>query len=73
MLTPELKQEIVKEFKNAGLELTEEAAIKLVQVAFKVLPKVLVATENKADDMLIPLLMIIEPKVIELLGKIDGK
>ena len=69
----ELKKELVLELKKLGIELGEEAAIKLVQIAFRMMPKILAQTENKTDDLLIPLLALVEPKVIELLEKIDGK
>lgn len=69
----ELKKELVLELKKLGIELGEEAAIKLVQIAFRMMPKILAQTENKTDDLLIPLLALVEPKIIELLEKIDGK
>ena len=69
----ELKKELVLELKKLGIELGEEAAIKLVQIAFRMMPKILAQTENKTDDLLIPLLALVEPKVIEMLEKIDGK
>lgn len=69
----ELKKELVLELKKLGIELGEEAAIKIVQIAFRMMPKILAQTENKTDDLLIPILALVEPKVIELLEKIDGK
>jgi hypothetical protein len=73
MISAELKKEIENEFKAAGIELAEEGAIKVANVIFKMLPKIASETDNKIDDMLVPLLGLVQPQVIELLKKIDGK
>jgi hypothetical protein len=68
-----VKQMIVREFKEAGLEIAEESAIKLVEIAFEIAPKIVIKTENKFDDMLIPVFELVKPKILEALKKIDGK
>lgn len=64
-----------EEFKAAleaeGLEMGEEAAKAAVKAFFKALPKLVLISENKYDDMLVPVIAIIEPKVMELLDNIN--
>lgn len=69
----DIKKIIVAEFKAEGLEIAEDVAIRLTKVAFKAIPKIVLATDNKADDLLIPLFAVIEPPVMKALDKIDGK
>lgn len=69
----DIKKIIVDEFKAEGLEIAEEVAVKLTKVAFRVLPKVVAATETKVDDLLIPLLAVVEAPVMKALDKIDGQ
>jgi len=73
MTNAELKKMVVEELKKEGLDVAEEAAVSLVKALFRVIPKVVLATENKMDDLLIPVLAVVEPKIMELLDKIDGK
>ena len=68
-----LKEEIVELLKGKGLEVAEDAAIGVVKGLFEVLPAIVLKTENKYDDLLIPMLAVLEPKVMELLDGIDGK
>lgn len=67
------KSMIKEELKEAGLNIAEEAAIDAVKALFKILPKLAMASENKYDDLLIPVLGVVEPKVLEMLDKIDGE
>jgi hypothetical protein len=69
----DIKKLIVEELKKEGMDIAEDAAISAVKAIFKVLPKVALATENKFDDLLIPVLGVVEPKILELLDKIDGE
>lgn len=68
-----IKKMIVEELKNGGLEVAEDSAVKAVKVLFKLLPKIVMATPTPYDNLLIPLLPVIEPAVLELLDQIDGK
>lgn len=68
-----LKEEIVELLKSKGLDVAEDAAIGVVKGLFEVLPAIVLKTENKYDDLLIPMLAVLEPKVMELLDGIDGK
>ena len=69
----DIKKMIVDELKEAGVDIAEDAATAVVRAVFKVIPKVALATENKIDDMFVPVLGIIEPQIIKLVDKIDGK
>jgi hypothetical protein len=69
----DIKKIIVEEFKAEGLEIAEDVAVRLTKVAFRVLPKVVASTETKIDDLLIPLLSVIEAPVMKALDKIDGQ
>jgi len=70
---PTIKEMMIDELKKAGLDIAEDAAVSAARAVIKMLPKVVAATENKIDDMLIPVLGILEPKLLELLDKIDGE
>lgn len=72
-MSAEIKKMIVEELKLNGLEISEDVAIAVVKVVLGLIPKVVIATENKVDDLLLALLPIIEPKILEALDKIDGK
>ena len=73
MTNSELKKMIVDELKSNGMEIAEDAAISVVKVIFAILPKIAVATENKWDDMMLPILGIVEPIIMKELDKIDGQ
>lgn len=71
------KEEILKmvadEFKAKGLDIAEDLAVNAVEAVFDVIPKITAATENTLDDMAVPVLALIKPKIMELLDKIDGE
>ncbi len=64
---------MVKELKQAGLNVGEDAAREVVKAVFKALPGFVAATENKYDDMLIVLFPIIEKEILAKIDKIDGE
>ena len=68
-----VKQVIVEELKKQGLDVGEEMAVAAVKGAISALKKVVEMTENKYDDMALPVLAVIEPKIMEALDKIDGE
>lgn len=69
----DIKKALIKELKQAGLNVGEDAAKEVVRAVFKALPKFVLATENKVDDLLIAILPVIEPHVIKALDGIDGE
>lgn len=72
MSEQDIKKILVEEFKAEGLEIAEDVAVRLVKVAFKALPKIVVATDNKVDDYILPLLALVEKPIMNALDKIDG-
>lgn len=69
----DIKKLIVSKLKEEGMDIAEDTAIALAKAIFKIMPEVVSATPNKFDDMLIPVLGVLQPKIIELLDKIDGE
>jgi hypothetical protein len=68
----DLKKIIVEELKSEGVEIAEDVAIRVLKASLKVAKKVVAESENKVDDLLLPLLGLVEPKLLEALDKIDG-
>lgn len=62
---------IVEELKAEGIEVAEELAKNVVKAVFRALPKVVAATENKVDDLLLPAFAILEPKLLALVDDIN--
>jgi hypothetical protein len=59
--------------KEHGLDVAEEMTAQIVKATFKILPVIAKSTPNKFDDLLIPVLSVLEPKVLALVDKIDGE
>ena len=53
MESVDIKKLIIDELKKEGLDIAEDAAISAVKAVLKVVPKVVAATENKVDDILV--------------------
>ena len=64
------KKDLSDILKDAGLDVGEDAAIAAVKAVFKALPKIALATENKIDDLVAPVLLMLEPKLVEMLDAI---
>lgn len=71
VLTP--KQIIVAELKAVGIDLAEDVAVDAARALFSGLEKVVIATENKTDDLFLPLIAILKKPAFDALDKIDGK
>jgi len=72
-MNEELKKEIVESLKEAGIEIAEDTAVSVVKAIFKLLPVIVLKTENKLDDLAIPMLAVLEGPIMEMLDGIDGK
>lgn len=59
--------------KKHGLDIAEDAVAMTVRAIFKAIPEIVIATPNKVDDLLVPLITILEPQVLALVDKIDGQ
>lgn len=62
---------VVVELKKEGLELGEEAAKLAVKAVLNSLEKIVAASENKYDDMLIPLIAVMRPQLLALVDEIN--
>lgn len=69
----DVKKMIVEELKKEGKNVAEDAVAGVARALFRVVPKAVAATENKYDDLLVPMLAVIEPKVMEAIDGIDGE
>lgn len=67
----EFKEMVMEEFKKEGLELTEEAVKMAVKAVLRVIPKMVIASENKYDDLLLAVLPIVEPMLMEKIEAIN--
>jgi hypothetical protein len=68
-MTPEMKQKL----KDAGLELAEESVKDLVENALATIRAIVTVTENKYDDMALPLIDLAEKAIMDAVDKIDGE
>lgn len=59
--------------KEQGLNVSEEVAMETVRAVFKALPIIAAVTENKYDDMLVPIISIIQTPLLEIIDKLDGE
>ena len=66
-----MKDETKQELKNLGLEKLELVSKEAVDAIFKAIELVVADTENKIDDMVLPVLPFIKAKVLELVEKIN--
>ncbi len=62
---------MVDELKKEGLEIAEESVRMICKAMFRVIPKVVMASENKLDDMVVVVLPILEPMVMDLIDNIN--
>ena len=69
----DVKGIIAAELKAKGLDIAEDVAVKVADAIFDTIPKILRATPNKFDDLLIPVLAVVKPKVMALIDNIDGE
>lgn len=67
------KSALVARLKEAGLDLAEDVAGVVVEAVFDAAGDVVEATPNKYDDMMLPVLALVKPKLLDLVDKIDGE
>ncbi len=67
------KEIILKELKAAGLDIAEESTAAVVRGTLNAIEEIVKQTENKYDDMLLPVLEIVKPKLMKLIDTIDGE
>ena len=65
-----MKEILMKHLKEAGLDIGEDVAIKVVKAIFKAAPELALASENKIDDLFVPVLSMIESPLVNMLDNI---
>ena len=65
-----MKEILMKHLKEAGLDIGEDVAIKATKALFKAAPELAAASENKIDDMFVPVLALIEAPLVDMLDNI---
>lgn len=63
------KPKISDILKEAGLEIAEDTAASAVKAMVNALPKIIKLSENKLDDLLLPILEVVNPKLLEMLDE----
>lgn len=66
-----MEQDMKDILKAEGLEVMEEASKAAIIAFIKAAPKLALASPNKYDDLLIPLLGVIEPALLKLAEEIN--
>lgn len=64
---------LVKELKQEGLNVGEDAVKGIVKAVFRACPKFVMSTKTPYDDFLIPVFPIAEKRILEAVDKIDGE
>lgn len=67
-MTPEIKAQL----KAEGLDFAEESVKDIVENAFATINVIVKITENKYDDMALPLIELAKKVVMDAVDKIDG-
>lgn len=66
-------KELVAELKARGVDVAEDLAKSAADAVLSWVQKSALASENKFDDLLLPLMEVAKPHIMEQLDKIDGK
>ena len=69
----DLKKKVVEKLKAKGMDIAEDLAMDVIDVAFEVAEEAIKESENKYDDMLLPAMPLAKSKLHELADKIDGE
>lgn len=66
-----MKEETKEQLKGLGLETLETISKEGVESLFKVIEIIVQDTDNKIDDMILPVLPVIKAKLLELVEEIN--
>jgi hypothetical protein len=58
--------------KGEGLDVAEDVAVATVRSVFRALPKIAAIIPGSIEDMVVQIILTMEPKVLAMLDKIDG-
>jgi len=67
------KSEVMGVLKSEGLDVAEDMAVNAVRAAFKILIMLAPKVSQTAGAIIAPMLAVLEPRILELLDKIDGE
>lgn len=67
------KSEVMGVLKSEGLDVAEDMAVNAVKAAFKILILLAPKVSQTAGAIIAPMLAVLEPRILELLDKIDGE
>lgn len=67
------KDDLLDLLKAEGMEVAEDLAVDMVRKTFAILPKIAAIIPGTIDDVIINIIRALEPKVLSLCDKIDGK
>ena len=66
-------KDLLAKLKDSGLDLAEDAAGDVLRCVFSWVKESAILSENKMDDMIVPLMLPVEAYIMSLVDKIDGK
>jgi len=64
---------LVEKLKAVGLDVAEDAAVRVVEAVFDWATESAKLSENKIDDVIAALLPTLKPAIFEAIDKIDGE
>jgi hypothetical protein len=64
---------LVDKLKSKGLDVAEDAAVVVLEAVVEFIKEGAAESENKVDDLLVPLVDAVKPIIVQQLDKIDGK
>lgn len=67
------KKEIIGVLQAEGLDVAEDMAVAAVRAAFRIIMLVVPKVSNGLGAIVGPMIMLVEPLVLGMLDKIDGK
>lgn len=67
------KKEIIEVFNTEGIQVAEEMAVAAVKSAFRLIAILVPKWSKAAGLMIVPVLVYIEPFVLRMVDRIDGK
>lgn len=68
-----MQKEITEILKKEGLDIAEEEAVRVVNAAFEIMVLILPKVSETAGVIIGPMIMVLKPRILALLDKIDGQ
>lgn len=67
----DIKEIVLAELKKEGLSIGEDVAERFVELALNIIEKVVIASENKLDDVALAIIPVIRPLIMKAIDNID--